>query len=86
MCRVFSLETWVHIQYRAGCLEKCLSRPPTTCRHAWQDSEYSHSSAALTSRISVPRPMWPHCPWWLRNAITASAVRITLNTIAIQKK
>jgi hypothetical protein len=41
MCLVFSLDTWVHSQYRTGCLEKCLSRPPTACRHAWQDSEYS---------------------------------------------
>ncbi|SHS91794.1 Uncharacterised protein [Mycobacteroides abscessus subsp. abscessus] len=38
MCLVFSLLTWVQIQYRTGCLEKCLSRPPVTCRQEWQDS------------------------------------------------
>src|SRR5713101_8344490 len=86
MWRVFSLDTWVHIQYRAGCLEKCLSLPPTTCRQAWQDSEYSHSSVAFATRTRVPRPMWPHCPAWLRKAITASMDRITLKASAIQKK
>src|ERR1022692_3147664 len=86
MCLAFSLETLVHIQYLTGCLEKCLSRPPVMCLQAWQDSEYSQSRAALTSSTSVPRPMWPHWPAWLRNAITASADRITLNTTAIQKK
>src|SRR5215510_3306573 len=39
MCWVFSLDTWVHIQYRTGCLEKCLSLPPVTYRQKWQDSE-----------------------------------------------
>ncbi|MGZ6434487.1 MAG: hypothetical protein ACXWRE_14215, partial [Pseudobdellovibrionaceae bacterium] len=39
-------------RYRMGCFEKWLIRPPTACRQAWQDSEYSHSSAALLeSRI-----------------------------------
>ncbi|CNI66821.1 Uncharacterised protein [Mycobacterium tuberculosis] len=38
LCRVFSRLTWVQIQYRTGCLEKCLSRPPVTWRHEWQDS------------------------------------------------
>src|SRR5215469_6195961 len=57
MCLTLSFDTWVHIQYRTGCLEKCLSRPPVTCRHAWHDSEYSHSKAAFTTSTSVPRPM-----------------------------
>src|SRR5262249_61188446 len=86
MCVVFSLDTWVHSQYLTGCLEKCLSLPPTACRHAWQDSEYSHSSVALTTSTRVPRPIWPHWPWWLRNAITASMDRVTLKASAIQKK
>src|SRR5215469_2019966 len=82
MCLVLSLDTWVHIQYLTGCLEKCFSRPPVTCRQAWHDSEYSHSRPAFTMRTSVPRPMCPHCPAWFRKARTASQVRIRLKISA----
>lgn len=56
MCLVLSLLTCVHIQYRTGCLEKCLSRPPVTCRQEWQESVYTHSRTTLVTKITLPKP------------------------------
>ena len=49
-------------------------------RQEWHDSEYAHTAAAFRMKNTVPRPMWPHWPSALRNASTASKVRIAANT------
>src|ERR1044072_4179720 len=56
MCRLLSFEICVHVQYRTGCLEKCLRRPPAMWRQEWHDSVYAARRLTLTSRMMLPRP------------------------------
>ena len=43
-------------------------------------------SAALMMRITVPRPIWPHCPLELRNEWIASQVSSIANRPAKYRK
>ena len=53
MCRLFSVRYCVHSQYRTGCFEKCLSRPPMMWRQEWHDNVYAHSITTLTTQNDV---------------------------------